>query len=450
MRYLPLSESDRREMLGAIGAGSIDDLFVDVPEPARLAGKIEGLPDHASELSVERQLGALARRNMVAGEVPFFLGCGAYRHHIPASVDHLIQRGEFLTSYTPYQPEIAQGTLQALFEFQTQVARLYGCEVANASMYDGSTACWEAIVMARRITRRGKAILSGGLHPHYVSVAKTMARFTGDLLEHAPPRLEAGTDFDVVEIDSDTSCVVVQYPDVLGRIADLSSLAARCRAAGALLVAVVTEPVALGAIRSPGEMGADIVVGEGQSIGVGLNFGGPYVGLFATREKYVRQMPGRLAGETLDASGKRGFVLTLSTREQHIRREKATSNICTSSVLCALAFTMHMTLLGERGLRQLAALNHARAVAAADRLAALPGVSLVNDGFFNEFTLKLPREARPAVREMADHGVLGGVSLGRLYPGEEGLANGLVVAVTETVTDEDVEAFAKALAGVLA
>jgi len=450
MRYLPLSESDRREMLGAIGAGSIDDLFVDVPEPARLAGKIEGLPDHASELSVERQLGALARRNMVAGEVPFFLGCGAYRHHIPASVDHLIQRGEFLTSYTPYQPEIAQGTLQALFEFQTQVARLYGCEVANASMYDGSTACWEAIVMARRITRRGKAVLSGGLHPHYVSVAKTMARFTGDLLEHAPPRLEAGTDFDVVEIDSDTSCVVVQYPDVLGRIADLSSLAARCRAAGALLVAVVTEPVALGAIRSPGEMGADIVVGEGQSIGVGLNFGGPYVGLFATREKYVRQMPGRLAGETLDASGKRGFVLTLSTREQHIRREKATSNICTSSVLCALAFTMHMTLLGERGLRQLAALNHARAVAAADRLAALPGVSLVNDGFFNEFTLKLPREARPAVREMADHGVLGGVSLGRLYPGEEGLANGLVVAVTETVTDEDVEAFAKALAGVLA
>ena len=450
MRYLPLSESDRREMLGAIGAGSIDDLFVDVPEPARLACKIEGLPDHASELSVERQLGALARRNMVAGEVPFFLGCGAYRHHIPASVDHLIQRGEFLTSYTPYQPEIAQGTLQALFEFQTQVARLYGCEVANASMYDGSTACWEAIVMARRITRRGKAILSGGLHPHYVSVAKTMARFTGDLLEHAPPRLEAGTDFDVVEIDSDTSCVVVQYPDVLGRIADLSSLAARCRAAGALLVAVVTEPVALGAIRSPGEMGADIVVGEGQSIGVGLNFGGPYVGLFATREKYVRQMPGRLAGETLDASGKRGFVLTLSTREQHIRREKATSNICTSSVLCALAFTMHMTLLGERGLRQLAALNHARAVAAADRLAALPGVSLVNDGFFNEFTLKLPREARPAVREMADHGVLGGVSLGRLYPGEEGLANGLVVAVTETVTDEDVEAFAKALAGVLA
>jgi glycine dehydrogenase subunit 1 len=449
MRYLPLSDADRGEMLRVIGAQSIDDLFVDVPAAARLAGKIAGLPDHASELNVERQLGALARANMVAGEVPFFLGCGAYRHHIPASVDHLIQRGEFLTSYTPYQPEIAQGTLQALFEFQTQVARLYGCELANASMYDGSTACWEAIVMARRISRRGKAILSSGLHPHYVSVAKTMARFTGDVLSHEAPALSPESDVDAIEVDGETSCVVVQYPDILGRIADLSGLAARCQAAGALLIAVVTEPVALGAIRSPGEMGADIVVGEGQSIGVGLNFGGPYVGLFATREKYVRQMPGRLAGETVDATGKRGFVLTLSTREQHIRREKATSNICTNSGLCALAFTIHMTLLGEKGLRGLAEANHRKAVAAAERLAQVPGVSLVNDGFFNEFTLRLPREARPVVRELAEHGVLGGVSLGRLYPGEDGLANGLVVAVTETVTGEDVEAFAKALANVL-
>jgi glycine dehydrogenase subunit 1 len=217
-----------------------------------------------------------------------------------------------------------------------------------------------------------------------------------------------------------------------------------------LLVAVVTEPVALGAIKSPGEMGADIVVGEGQSIGVGLNFGGPYVGLFATREKYVRQMPGRLAGETVDAEGKRGFVLTLSTREQHIRREKATSNICTNSGLCAMAFTIHMTLLGEKGLRGLAAVNHRKAVAAAERLALVPGVSLVNESFFNEFTLRLPKEARPAVRAMAEHGVLGGVSLGRLYPGEEALANGLVVAVTETTDADDVEAFAKALEGVLA
>jgi len=450
MRYLPLSNADRSEMLQVVGAGSIDDLFVDVPEAARLNGKIEGLPDHASELDVERQLGALARSNMVAGDVPFFLGCGAYRHHIPASVDHLIQRGEFLTSYTPYQPEIAQGTLQALFEFQTQVARLYGCEVANASMYDGSTACWEAIVMARRITRRGKAILSSGLHPHYASVAKTMARFTGDVLSYEAPTLSAATDIDALDVDGDTSCVVVQYPDILGRIADLGGLAAKCQAAGALLIAVVTEPVALGAIKSPGEMGADIVVGEGQSIGVGLNFGGPYVGLFATREKYVRQMPGRLAGETVDAEGKRGFVLTLSTREQHIRREKATSNICTNSGLCALAFTIHMTLLGEKGLRALAELNHAKAVAAAERLARVPGVSLINDTFFNEFTLLLPKEARPAVRAMAEHGVLGGVSLGRLYPDEAELANGLVVAVTETASDDDIEALAKALEGVLA
>ena len=316
MRYLPLADSDRQEMLRAVGASSIDDLFVDVPEAARLSSKIEGLADHATELSVERQLTAMARRNLVAGEVPFFLGAGAYRHHIPASVDHLIQRGEFLTSYTPYQPEIAQGTLQALFEFQTQVARLYGCDVANASMYDGSTACWEAIVMARRITRRGKAVLSGGLHPHYVSVANTMAKFTGDMLDETLPELTAETDAErlLAAIDEETSCVVVQYPDILGRIADLTPIADRAHEKGALLIAVVTEPVALGAIRSPGEMGADIVVGEGQSIGVGLNFGGPYVGLFACKEKFVRQMPGRLCGETVDAEGRRGFVLTLSTR----------------------------------------------------------------------------------------------------------------------------------------
>jgi glycine dehydrogenase subunit 1 len=452
MRYLPLADRDRQEMLRAVGASSIDDLFVDVPEAARLAGKIEGLADHASELSVERQLSAMARQNLVAGEVPFFLGCGAYKHHIPASVDHLIQRGEFLTSYTPYQPEIAQGTLQVLFEFQTQVARLFGCDVANASMYDGSTACWEAIVMARRITRRGKAILSAGLHPHYVSIAETMARFTGDMLVVELPELGAETDAErlLASIDDETSCVVVQYPDIMGRITDLTPIAEKAHAHGALLIAVVTEPVALGAIRAPGEMGADIVVGEGQSIGVGLNFGGPYVGLFACQEKFVRQMPGRLCGETVDAEGKRGFVLTLSTREQHIRREKATSNICTNSGLCALAFTIHMTLLGEEGLRRLATLNHARAVQAAERLARVPGVELVNDGFFNEFTLKLSKEARPVVRALADKGLLGGVSLGRLYPGAQALQNGLVVAVTEIVTDEDIEALADALQEALA
>ena len=452
MRYLPLTQTDRQAMLATIGAASIDDLFVDVPAEAQLSGPIADLPSHASEMAVERHFSALARKNMAAAHHPFFLGCGAYKHHIPASVDHLIQRGEFLTAYTPYQPEIAQGTLQMLFEFQTQVARLLGCDVANASMYDGSTACWEAISMAGRVTNRKKAILSSGLHPHYVSLAKTMAKFTGDMLDTAVPELSAKTDSErlLAAIDGETSCVVVQYPDILGRIADLSGIAAKAHEHGALLIAVVTEPVALGAIKSPGEMGADIVVGEGQSIGVGLQFGGPYVGLFACKEKFVRQMPGRLCGETVDAEGKRGFVLTLSTREQHIRREKATSNICTNAGLCALAFSIHMTLLGERGLRDLAALNHTGAVAAAERLTRVPGIKLVNESFFNEFTLMLSKEARPVIRALADRRVLGGVSLGRLYPGQASLENGLVVAVTETVTPDDIETFATALEEVLA
>lgn len=452
MRYLPLTPSDRQAMLATIGADSIDDLFVDVPEGARLDGPIADLPMHASELAVERHFSALARQNMAASHHPFFLGAGAYKHHVPASVDHLIQRGEFLTAYTPYQPEIAQGTLQMLFEFQTQVARLLGCDVANASMYDGSTACWEAISMAGRITKRKGALLSAGLHPHYVSVAQSMARFTGDVVEAHMPRLDAdmGLDGLAAAIDDQTSCVVVQYPDILGRIGDLTPLAAAAHAKGALLIAVVTEPVALGAIRSPGDMGADIVVGEGQSIGVGLQFGGPYVGLFACKEKFVRQMPGRLCGQTVDANGQRGFVLTLSTREQHIRREKATSNICTNSGLCALAFSIHMTLLGERGLRDLAALNHARAVELADRLAAIPGVRLVNDSFFNEFCIELPVDARQVVHQLADRGVLGGVSLGRLYADQPQLAGGLLIAVTEVVSDDDMAALETALTDILA
>ncbi len=452
MRYLPLTPNDRQDMLATIGASSIDELFVDVPEDARLDGPIRNLPMHAGEMAVEAHMKKLAKNNSAAGDMPFFLGAGAYRHHVPASVDHIIQRGEFLTAYTPYQPEIAQGTLQTLFEFQTQVARLFGVDVANASMYDGSTACWEAIVMARRITKRGKAVLSSGLHPHYVSVAKTMARFTKDQLVSEAPTLEAATDgADLLDqIDDDTSCVVVQYPDILGRISDMSALAEKAHSHKALLIAVVTEPVALGAIKAPGQMGADIVVGEGQSLGVGLQFGGPYVGLFGCKQKYVRQMPGRLCGETVDAEGKRGFVLTLSTREQHIRREKATSNICTNSGLCALAFTAHMTLLGEKGLRDLAMLNHKKAIVAADRLAQINGVSLLNESFFNEFTLVLDKDTRPIVRKLADQKILAGVSLGRLYPEESGLAHGLVVAVTETTSDEDVEALATALEGELA
>ena len=452
MRYLPLTPTNRAEMLGVIGAATIDDLFVDVPAEARLSGPIAGLPLHASEMAVERHMGALAAQNLSAGAAPFFLGAGAYRHHIPASVDHLIQRGEFLTAYTPYQPEIAQGTLQVLFEFQTQVARLFGVEIANASMYDGSTACWEAVAMAGRVTKRSRAVLSRGLHPHYAATITTMAKFTGDSIDAQPPKLvgEPGPDGLISGIDHTTSCVVVQYPDVLGRIPDLATIAEAAHAKGALLVVVVTEPVALGLLEAPGNLGADIVVGEGQSLGVGLQFGGPYLGLFGCREKFVRQMPGRLCGETVDAEGKRGFVLTLSTREQHIRREKATSNICTNAGLCALAFSVHMTLLGGTGLARLAKVNHAKAQQAAQRLAAVPGVSLLNTSYFNEFTLILPRDAREVVRELADQRILGGVSLGRLFPGVANLANGLLVTATECTTAEDIEAFAVALEGVLA
>jgi glycine dehydrogenase subunit 1 len=452
MRYLPLTTDDRAAMLGVIGAATIDDLFADVPAAARLSGPITGLPLHASEMAVERHMSALAGKNVSAGSVPFFLGAGAYRHHIPASVDHLIQRGEFLTAYTPYQPEIAQGTLQVLFEFQTQVARLFGTEIANASMYDGSTACWEAVAMAGRITKRKRAVLCRGLHPHYASTIATMAKFTGDTIDHRAPKLDAAPDTAgvIAAIDAETSCVVVQYPDILGRIPDLAAIAAAAHAHGALLIAVVTEPVALGLLEAPGALGADIVVGEGQSLGVGLNFGGPYLGLFGCAEKFVRQMPGRLCGQTVDAAGKRGFVLTLSTREQHIRREKATSNICTNSGLCALAFSIHMTLLGGEGLTKLARVNNARARSTAERLAKVPGVRVLNDAFFNEFTIVLPRDAREVVRELADASVLGGVSLGRLYPQIRELAGGLLVTATETTTAEDIEAFALALEGVLA
>ena len=366
MRYLPLTDTDRRHMLARIGARDIDALFADVPKAAIVGRSAFDLPDTKGELEVERILSRMAAKNVAAGAAPFFCGAGAYRHHVPAAVDHLIQRSEFLTSYTPYQPEIAQGTLQYLFEFQTQVALLTGMEVANASLYDGSTATAEAVLMAQRITRRPKAILSGGLHPHYAETVETVANLSGKVVRAPVTR---GRIEDIISlIDDQTACVVVQSPDVFGLIRDLRPIAEAAHAKGALLIAVVTEIVSLGLIEPPGAMGADIVAAEGQSIGNGLNFGGPYVGLFATREKFLRQMPGRLAGETIDASGKRGFVLTLSTREQHIRREKATSNICTNSGLCCLAFTIHLSLLGEEGFARLARTNHARASALADTL----------------------------------------------------------------------------------
>jgi glycine dehydrogenase subunit 1 len=443
MRYLPLDATDRALMLARVGVADIDALFADIPADKRLTGLLE-MPLGMSEIEVERALTKMAARNVAAGSAPFFLGAGAYRHHVPASVDHLIQRSEFLTSYTPYQPEIAQGTLQVLFEFQTQVAALTGMEVANASMYDGSTACAEAMLMAHRVTRRNKAVLSGGLHPQYSDVAATLAKMAEGEIVRMPLDVRASEDI-CAGIDESTSCVIVQTPDFFGNLRDLGPIAAAADAHGALLVAVFTEAVSLGALRSPGEMGADIVVGEGQSIGGALNFGGPYLGLFAARQKYVRQMPGRLAGETVDADGRRSFVLTLSTREQHIRREKATSNICTNSGLCALAFSIHLTLLGETGLRRLARVNHAHAVDLAERLGAIKGVSVLNEAFFNEFAIRTPRDAKGLIDDLARRGVIGGLPVSRLAP-DAGLDDLIVVAATELDTAADRAAYAAALA----
>ena len=447
MRYLPHTPTDRQAMLSAIGVKDIDELFVDVPNQALLPAALD-LPGHAGEMAVEQSLAAMAGRNVPAGSTACFLGAGAYRHHVPAAVDHLIQRSEFLTAYTPYQPEVSQGTLQYLFEFQTQVAMLTGMDVANASMYDGASACAEAVLMAHRVTKRNKALLCGGLHPHYAEATATVTQYIQFDVDVRPANPSVVDDLAAL-IDDDTACVVVQTPDLFGRLHDLRPLADAAHAKGALLVAVVTEAISLGAVTSPGEMGADIVVGEGQSIGNALNFGGPYLGLFATRQKYVRQMPGRLCGETVDEDGRRGYVLTLSTREQHIRREKATSNICTNSGLCCLAFCVHLSLLGELGLRRLAQLNHARAVRLAEQLADLDGVEVLNDSFFNEFTLRLSKPAAEVVAALVGRGILAGVPVSRLYPNEPELANLLLVASTETNSDEDAAALLGALREVL-
>ncbi len=449
MRYLPLTATDRQAMLDKIGVRHVDELFKDIPTDV-LNPEID-LPRFKSEMEVERYLSRMAAKNTAAGSVPFFVGAGAYKHHVPATVDHMIQRGEFLTAYTPYQPEIAQGTLQYIFEFQTQVAQLTGMDVANASMYDGSTGCSEAVMMARRVTRKKKAILAGSLHAHYASVVATTTQFTDDVIERLAPNPadpEAELQAAIDAIDADTSCVVFQNPGVFGSVLDLRPLAEKAHENKALLIVVVTEVMSLGLIESPGEMGADIVVGEGQSIGNGLNFGGPYLGLFATNQKFVRQMPGRLCGETVDADGKRGFVLTLSTREQHIRREKATSNICTNSGLCALAFTIHMTLLGEKGLRGVSLANHKAAVDLRDALKGVDGVEVLNGTFFNEFSVKLSKDAATVVDALADKGILAGVPASRLYPGA-GLDDVLILAATETVSADDISALVAGLKEVL-
>ena len=436
-------------MLDRIGVATVNDLFSDVP--AEFLDPTLDLPPAMGEIEIERTFRELGGRNRAAGDGPFFLGSGSYRHYIPASVDAVIQRGEFLTSYTPYQPEISQGTLQTLFEFQTQVALLTGCEVANASMYDGSTACAEAALMAARITRRTRIAVAGGLHPHWHDTLATYCRFAGLALAPLPaaapgcwlPDGPGG-------LPADCAAVLVQYPDVFGAVGDLRPWAEAAHAAGALLIVAVPEVVALGALRSPGTDGADIVVAEGQSLGVGLAFGGPYVGLFATRDRYVRNMPGRLAGETVDTAGNRSFVLTLAAREQHIRRGRATSNICTNSGLCALAFSVHLALLGETGLARLARLNHEAAVRTAARVDAVDGATVANRTFFNEFAVALDRPAADVAAAIEQrYGVLAGVPASRLFPDRRDLAHHLLIAATELTSDADIERLGAALAETL-
>jgi len=443
MRYLPLTDADRAEMLEVIGAKAVDDFYADVPEAVRLTGTIHDLPNHQGELAVERHLAKLAAMNTAASDGPFFVGCGAYKHHVPASVDMIIQRSEFLTTYTPYQPEIAQGTLQTLFEFQSQVAAMTAMDVANASMYDGSTACAEAAVMACRVTKRKKVILSGGVHPHYGAATRLLCEAQGIEVVQLPAAVDGENEL-IDAVDDATACVIGQSPNVFGTVTDLSDVAEAAHAQKALLVSVFTEAVSLGLVTPPGEMGADIAVGEGQSIGNSLNFGGPYVGLFACRQKLVRQMPGRLCGQTVDAAGKRGFVLTLSTREQHIRRDKATSNICTNAGLCALAFTAHMTLLGGKGLHDLAVLNHEAACDLADALEAIEGVEILTPRFFNEFAFRTKLNAEAVLAMLDERGILGGVRASRLLPCG-GMGDVIITAATECTTPEDIAAFAAAL-----
>lgn len=427
MRYLPQTENAREAMLKKCGYKNVDELYRDVPKAAFIEG-LADLPLHKGELEVERYLGAYANQNHAAPDGPFFLGAGVYYHHVPSSVDYIIQRSEFLTAYTPYQPEIAQGTLQAIFEYQTFIAKLTGQDVANASLYDGATAATEAALMALRVTKRKKIVIGNALHPDYRAVLESyMWNFDGEI------EIAGG------EPCNETACIIIQSPDFHGNPYKYETLRKKCDETGALLIVVVNEIISLGLLPAPVE--ADIVCGEAQSIGLPMSYGGPHLGFFACREKYLRQMPGRLCGMTEDADGKRGFVLTLSTREQHIRRDKATSNICTNQGLCALAFTVHMSLLGEDGFKQLALLNHEAACRLADALAKLPGIKVVNETFFNEFTIELPVHSKEIVAALASKGVIGGYALAD---------NRLLVAATEMTTQSDIDHLCLALKECLA
>ena len=440
MRYLPKSPSERQEMLAAIGAESIDDLFSSIPERFRLRETLK-LPGPFSEAEVIDYFKARATENSVG--YTSFLGAGVYNHLRSVVTDAIIQRGEFLTSYTPYQAEITQGTLQAIFEFQTLMCQLTGQQVANASMWDGSTATTEAVLMAERVTGRSRVLVARSLHPEYRDVLKTYAKNSGLHVEEIPFGADGTLDQKTLQslIRDDVAAVVVQSPNFFGAIESVPALADSVHPSGALLVVAITEGVSLGLVRPPAE--ADIVAMEGQSFGLAPSYGGPFVGVIASRDKFVRQMPGRLAGQTTDTEGRRGFVLTLATREQHIRREKATSNICTNQALCALAATVHLTLLGKEGLREMAEQNLSKAQFALTQLTHIPGVRRTFSApFFNEFTIELPRSARIVNHHLLREKIVGPLPLGPSYPE---LTKNALVCVTETTSREDIEKLASGI-----
>jgi len=444
LRYIPNSPDERAEMLKEIGVATTDNLFDSIPEELRLRDHLN-VPAAMSELELLKQFEEMGARNQAAQRTSF-LGGGAYSHYIPTIVDHLISRSEFFTAYTPYQPEISQGTLQAIFEFQTLVCQLTGMDIANASMYDGSTAMAEAVLMAERVTRRTKVIVSSAVHPQYLEVAHTYVQHAGIELQQALYCTETGTTLpeSLNAIDDETAAVVVQSPNFFGCVEDLQALGEKAHAHGALLIVAVTEAMSFGLLRSPGACGADIVVAEGQSFGVPMSFGGPYVGLFATRDKYARQIPGRLVGEAFDKKGRRGFVLTLATREQHIRREKATSNICTNEGLIALAATIYLETMGRRGVQEAAQQSAQKAHYAAREISKLEGFSLPFSGpFFNEFVVRAPVAASPLLDRLARvKAIDGGIALSRF---DSDRPNDFLVCVTETNTRSEIDALVEGL-----
>ncbi|PLX78016.1 MAG: aminomethyl-transferring glycine dehydrogenase [Desulfuromonas sp.] len=446
MRYLPHTETDVAQMLERIGVDKLADLFCEVPQNLRLRRPL-ALPQPCSETELIRELQRLAAQNATTETHNCFLGGGAYDHFIPAAVDQLVSRSEFYTAYTPYQPEISQGTLQAIFEFQTLVCQLTGMDVANASMYDGASACAEAVLMSVRLTRRSKLLISRALNPRYRQTVTSYCRYLGLQLIEVPYGPDGRTDSEQLSklLDKDVAAVVAGYPNYFGVIEDLAALTEAAHGAGARMIASVAEPIALGLLKSPGELGVDIVAGEGQGLGLPLSFGGPYLGFFAVRQQDVRGMPGRLVGETVDNNGQRGFVLTLATREQHIRREKATSNICSNQGLCALMSTVFMALLGKQGLRDMAEQNLAKASYARQQIAALGHFSPVFDGpSFNEFVIRANQPLAPLLADLEQQGILPGIPLAQSYPE---LDNCLLVCVTEQKRRLDIDTLVAALGG---